>query len=91
MTHLGFQVDDDDQLQAISERLKQAEIGGFAETGANCCYAKSDKYWAKDPANIPWENFRSLDEIPLFGEDLGPEPIEEALAGSSSSGNSCCN
>lgn len=24
----------------------------------------------------------------LFGEDLGPEPAEEAMAGS---GNSCCN
>lgn len=88
LNHLGFQVDDDEQLQAITDRLNDAEIAGMAEAGANCCYAKSDKYWTKDPANIPWENFRTLGDIPLFGEDHGPEPVEDGMK---ASGAACCN
>ena len=40
------------------------------ETGANCCYAKSDKYWVTDPQGVAWETFHSLGAIPVYGDDV---------------------
>ena len=66
LNHLGFQVDSENDLQALSQRLAQADIGLMPELDAQCCYAHSDKYWTKDPAGIPWENFRNLGETKTF-------------------------
>lgn len=74
LNHLGFQVDDDEDLANITQRLKQAEYAGVAESEANCCYAKSNKYWTRDPADIPWENFHTLGDIEVYGEDSKPIP-----------------
>ncbi|MBP8296736.1 MAG: VOC family protein [Burkholderiales bacterium] len=67
LNHLGFQVDSGEELAALHGQLEAADRGVVAETGANCCYAKSDKYWVKDPAGIAWESFHTLGAIPLFG------------------------
>ncbi len=68
LNHLGFQVDAEDELQALRQRVDAAEIATRDEVGANCCYARSDKYWVQDPQGIAWETFHTLGEIPLFGE-----------------------
>jgi catechol 2,3-dioxygenase-like lactoylglutathione lyase family enzyme len=68
LNHLGFQADTDEELEEIHARLQTADATVTAEKGANCCYAKSDKYWAEDPSGIPWESFRTLDTIPVYGE-----------------------
>jgi catechol 2,3-dioxygenase-like lactoylglutathione lyase family enzyme len=80
VNHLGFQVDSGEELEALHGQLEAADRGVFAETGANCCYAKSDKYWVKDPAGIAWESFHSLGSIPLFG---GTDAQQDAA-------NACC-
>ena len=69
LNHLGFQADSDEELQEIHARLQHADTAITAEVGANCCYAKSDKYWVQDPSGIAWESFRSLGTIPFYGED----------------------
>ena len=69
LNHLGFQADSDEELQEIHARLQDADTAITAEVGANCCYAKSDKYWVQDPSGIAWESFHSLDTIPVYGED----------------------
>ena len=66
VNHLGFQVDSGEELEGLHGQLKAADRVVVAETGANCCYAKSDKYWVTDPAGIAWESFRTLGSIPLF-------------------------
>ncbi len=68
LNHLGFQAESDVELEEIHARLKNADTSIAAEKGANCCYAKSDKYWVQDPSGIAWESFRSLDTIPFYGE-----------------------
>lgn len=87
VNHLGFQVDGDAELEQIGRRLEAADQQVLAEKGVACCYAKSDKYWVKDPAGIPWETFRTLGTVPLFDGDeaasgcCGPEtPKEKAGA-----------
>lgn len=66
VNHLGFQVDSDDELETLHATLEAADRAVIAEKGANCCYARSDKYWITDPSGIAWESFHTLDSIPTF-------------------------
>lgn len=90
-------MDDDASLAEISDRLQRAEFAGYAESQANCCYAKSNKYWTRDPANIPWENFHTLGQIPVFGEDVQTEeehkndPVSSADTGGVRANGRCCS
>lgn len=72
LDHLGIQAEDGAELEEIASRLAQADVGHRAQTGATCCYAKSDKVWTLDPQGIAWESFHSLDSAPVFGEDAAP-------------------
>jgi catechol 2,3-dioxygenase-like lactoylglutathione lyase family enzyme len=68
VNHLGFQVDDDTELEQIHGRLEAAGAAVVAERGVSCCYARSDKYWISDPQGVAWESFRSLGSVPFYGE-----------------------
>jgi len=75
VNHLGLQVDSDEELRSMRGQLAAADAGLVEETGVNCCYAKSDKYWVTDPQGIAWETWHSLGSIPMFGTDTeSPEP-----------------
>jgi catechol 2,3-dioxygenase-like lactoylglutathione lyase family enzyme len=67
VNHLGIQVDTGDELKAMRDQLAAADAGLEEETGANCCYAKADKYWITDPQGIAWETYHNLGSIPVFG------------------------
>jgi catechol 2,3-dioxygenase-like lactoylglutathione lyase family enzyme len=78
VNHLGFQLDSDEEFKAMHAQLAEADAGLVEEIGANCCYAKSDKYWVTDPAGIAWETYHSLGTIPLFGaEEAGACGVPE--------------
>ena len=85
LNHLGFQVDSDEELAEIEDRLNRAQLRGVGEHNTNCCYARSNKYWTMDPASIPWENFHTMDSIPTFGESDDSEKLTAALR------KGCCN
>jgi lactoylglutathione lyase len=51
------------------------------EGETTCCYAHSDKYWLTDPQDIAWEQFHTLDNIPVFSKR---KPEGEASA------SACC-
>jgi catechol 2,3-dioxygenase-like lactoylglutathione lyase family enzyme len=74
INHLGFQVDSGDELEALRANLEAADRAVVAEPGANCCYARSDKYWVTDPAGIAWESFHTLGAIPMFGAGDETQP-----------------
>ena len=94
VNHLGFQAESAEELEEIHTRLQSADTSIAAEEGANCCYAKSDKYWVQDPTGIAWESFRSLDTIPFYGEQShkGSAGAEVAAAETEGSGYTtpCC-
>lgn len=69
VNHLGLQVDSDEEFRAMRDQLAAADSSVLEEAGANCCYAKSDKYWVTDPQGIAWETYHSLGSIPMFGAD----------------------
>ncbi|MDE2255403.1 MAG: VOC family protein [Betaproteobacteria bacterium] len=68
LNHLGVQVGSDEELLEMEKRLDMMGAGYVAEPGAACCYARSDKYWARDPVGIAWETYHTLDTIPMFND-----------------------
>jgi len=69
LNHLGIQVDSDEALAEIEDRLVQANIEGQNQEEAQCCYASSKKYWTVDPQNVIWENYHTMEQIEVFGGD----------------------
>ena len=91
VNHLGFQVESDEDLGEIHGRLEAAGSSIVEERDVSCCYARSDKYWIKDPSGIAWESFHSLGTVPVYGEDSEPkraEAKESSACGTSKTG--CC-
>src|SRR5215813_863476 len=72
-------------LEELGSRLAQADVAVTPQTGAACCYAKSDKYWTIDPQGVAWESFHTLGSVPVYGTDSRQEltKIHEPKA-------SCC-
>jgi catechol 2,3-dioxygenase-like lactoylglutathione lyase family enzyme len=70
VNHLGFQVESADELAAMRAQLTGADQALVEQAGAACCYAKSDKYWVTDPTGIAWETFHTLDDLPIYGDDI---------------------
>ncbi len=64
--HLGIQVDDESELTEVRDRLKGADMAVEEEGETVCCYARSDKSWVQDPAGIPWETYRTMEDAELF-------------------------
>ncbi|MEM9179127.1 MAG: VOC family protein [Pseudomonadota bacterium] len=83
--HVGIQVDDDAELEAVNAALQSAEQTTLAEPGALCCYANSNKHWARDPQGVVWEMFHTMDAAPTYGHDLRDEiphtPKAKAVGG----------
>ena len=69
LNHLGLQVDSDEALAEVEERLLAAKISGEKQEEAVCCYAESKKYWVQDPQEIIWENYHTMNDVEYFGGD----------------------
>jgi catechol-2,3-dioxygenase len=84
LDHMGIQVDSDEALAEVNQRLIQAGLPVAGQQNAQCCYASSNKYWTVDPQGIAWEAFHTLTTIPVFGQDTAiPTKIENCCAASS--------
>lgn len=71
LDHLGIQVEDQNELQAVYARLRNAG-GDVVEQGeTSCCYATSEKSWIDDPAGIAWETFLTTGESTDYGDGTG--------------------
>jgi catechol 2,3-dioxygenase-like lactoylglutathione lyase family enzyme len=73
LDHLGLQVDSDEELQDLRERLKRADMSVFDEGETVCCYARSDKSWLEDPSGIAWEAYKTMADAQLFSAGAEPE------------------
>ncbi len=91
LDHLGFQVDEEQELQEIKQRLDATQQPIETQEATSCCYARSDKHWITDPQGIAWESFHTLSEIPTFNE-AGETDAENPFAcrPADDSGSSCC-
>jgi catechol 2,3-dioxygenase-like lactoylglutathione lyase family enzyme len=71
--HLGIQVESAEELAALREQVADAQIAAQDQSNAECCYARSDKYWTTDPQGIAWETFHTLESIPVRGKSARPD------------------
>lgn len=97
LDHFGFQMDDNEELDQLRERARNANTAILDEGATQCCYASSNKHWLMDPQGLPWEYFVTMGEIRHFGtapalaETAEPD-TSHAQEGTSASGtgNACC-
>lgn len=78
LNHLGFQVNDTQQVLDMGERLRRANVLTIDEMNTTCCYAVQDKIWVYDPDGNAWEIFYTK------------EDSEFESAGDSRDGSLCC-
>lgn len=78
--HLGIQVDSAEDLAALKDGARAADMAMLDEGEVSCCYARSDKYWLTDPQGLAWEQFQTLEQIPLFGASKPGAAAPEASA-----------
>lgn len=69
LDHFGLQVDSDEELAEVSDRLAAAGVTQVAQPDAACCYATGTKSWAADPLGIAWETFHTKGDIVTYGDD----------------------
>lgn len=78
INHLGFQVDTAAELGGMKAQIEAADASLVEQSATACCYARSDKYWVKDPSGIAWETFHSLGAVPVYGDDARKDAKEGA-------------
>ena len=68
LSHLGIQVDGEDELEAVSELGLKAAGELLVERRVHCGYARGNKSWANDPQGVRWENFHTYEnDLSTFG------------------------
>jgi catechol 2,3-dioxygenase-like lactoylglutathione lyase family enzyme len=68
--HLGIQVENEAELVQLREQAVAADTAILDEGLTTCCYARGIKHWTTDPQGIAWEHFQTLENIPVFREDV---------------------
>ena len=84
LDHFGIQVETQDELHEVYDRLQQADRPTLEEGDTICCYAKSEKTWIGDPEGLPWEVFLTSGESTVYGDSVDLGPIRVAAA------DACC-
>ena len=80
LDHLGIQVESQEELHEVYDRLRQAG-GNMIEQGETaCCYSKSEKSWIDDPAGISWETFHTTGENITYGDGTAEREARVAHA-----------
>jgi hypothetical protein len=87
--HLGIQVDAEEELTEIRERVKAAEFAVFHEGETVCCYARSEKSWVQDPAGVAWEAYRTMEDAQVFSSKAAPS-ASGCCAEKPASETACC-
>jgi catechol 2,3-dioxygenase-like lactoylglutathione lyase family enzyme len=87
--HFGIQVDDNEELEEIRERVKAAKLDVFDEGETVCCYARSEKSWVQDPAGVPWEAYRTMEDAEIFSGKAAVD-AGACCAGPPASKSQCC-
>lgn len=86
VNHLGIQVDDESELTELRDRLKKADMSVVSEGETVCCYARSDKSWVHDPAGVPWEAYRTMEDAEIFKIE---KPQASGSCSPTAEGSSC--
>ena len=84
--HLGLQVENAAELDAVYGALKAAGRPVLEEGATTCCYAKSEKSWIADPDGVVWEAFFTNGEATVYGDS----PELSKLESNNAAEGQCC-
>lgn len=84
--HFGIQVEEAEELEAVTRGLTEAGQAVRRAPGETCCYAHSDKAWSIDPEGFPWETFLTHGPATSYGSVSLSEQDVAALGGGSGCG-----
>lgn len=80
VSHLGIQVEETAELEALAGRIAAADGPIHAEGDTTCCYAQSTKGWTADPDGIVWEAFLTHGDSATFGANPDLNALADAKA-----------
>jgi catechol-2,3-dioxygenase len=63
--HLGIETNQQGELDQLFKQVAETD-NAYEEGETTCCYAKSQKSWAKDPEGIEWEMFHTHESSPTY-------------------------
>jgi catechol 2,3-dioxygenase-like lactoylglutathione lyase family enzyme len=89
VSHLGIQVEDENELAGVSARAQSAAGTLLVEKDARCCYARSNKAWATDPQGVQWETFHTLDALEERGTGAAATYVTDSAAEEDTSSCGC--
>ncbi|MBP6748930.1 MAG: VOC family protein [Xanthomonadaceae bacterium] len=78
--HLGIQAENAEELAELGVRLDAAGQAVVPEAGAECCHARSDKFWTQDPQGTRWETFHTVGSIATYHGASGACEMSSARA-----------
>jgi catechol 2,3-dioxygenase-like lactoylglutathione lyase family enzyme len=62
--HLGVEVATTPEVVSAAHRLRANGLEATDEREVDCCYARQDKVWVRDPSGAPWEIYTVLGDAP---------------------------
>ncbi len=74
--HAGISIDTSEELNAVADRMRANGASLMAEQDTTCCYAKSNKFWARDPQGAVWELFQTFGDSETYGGEPDRELFE---------------
>ncbi|MEM8770154.1 MAG: VOC family protein [Pseudomonadota bacterium] len=83
--HAGISVETQAELDTVAKRLTDTGALAAPEENTTCCYARSNKYWARDPNGAVWELFQTFGASYEYGAEPDRSEAETAPAN-----QSCC-
>jgi catechol 2,3-dioxygenase-like lactoylglutathione lyase family enzyme len=67
LNHLGLQAESAEELAGIRTQFATADASAtYDENNVQCCYARGNKHWTRDPQGIAWEAFHTLEGVPMY-------------------------
>ena len=84
--HLGFQAEDEAELEELKARALSADRALLDEGETTCCYARSEKHWVTDPQGIAWEHYRTLERAEVYGDSRSADAAGACCAGAAPKG-----
>src|ERR1700712_2417287 len=76
--HMGLQVDDASELNALRDHMSAANISTHSNGETTCCYAKSEKSWVEDPNGVAWEAYHTMEDAQIYSGKDAVGVVEEA-------------
>jgi catechol 2,3-dioxygenase-like lactoylglutathione lyase family enzyme len=62
VSHLGIRYPSTGDVASELARAKREGLDLLEQQGTTCCYAKADKFWARDADGMPWEMYTLLED-----------------------------